>query len=779
MPSTSPAQITIEEDAASFVLTNEADDRMIDRLVAAGCTNLYQALKYLRNDLAKNPAAPARLTSQMDALIASIETHLDGEVFTASLHDFTGVGDDANSPVGINADGTFIRNAFSVYDYDGHTGYTRYTIDGTGTAIGDELYTYSNSSGYDIYMGSNEFNLGGGITKTINYKAFAVAWSKEAPTTFILSNEEGGLIDGLIASGYGNSSLYGALAALSDSSGGVITDAFMETLANCPAGSEIFTAKLRDYAGIGNAVGINTDGTLKILDIKGRDYYGKTGYATYPEQLGGVGRELFTYATSSEYYIDAGDKPGGGQYIAFSIGWSGSPTLSISPSALNMAAAGGTASFDVASGISWTVSSDQSWLAVNPAAGTGNGSVAVTAETNTYLAVRTATVTVSGTGVTAQTITITQSCATTVCTYVLSSSEAAFTDSSATGSVTVTPSDSACAWTAASNASWIDVTAGSAGTGTGTVSYSIAVNNMLAARTGTLAIAGQTFTITQSGKSACTYALSPTAYAFSSAGAAGSVAVTPSSTTCTWTAIINNSWITVTAGSSGTGAGSVSYSIAANTAQDSRTGTLTIAGQTFTVIQEGTAPSMDTVQKAYIGYYQRPADPAGQIWWAGYLATHGGSLAAIIEAFANSDESRALYGEIDSSNIASVIDAIYQALFNRQADAAGRDWYVAEFNKGAFTAATIMLNVLYGAQNDDLVTLNNKLVTANRFTMTIDPELDSSNFRATYAGDADAVAARYFLSLVTSATSSVPAQSEMTEYIKSYIADPGDAILTP
>ena len=75
------------------------------------------------------------------------------------------------------------------------------------------------------------------------------------------------------------------------------------------------------------------------------------------------------------------------------------------------------------------------------------------------------------------------------------------------------------------------------------------------------------------------------------------------------------------------------------------------------------------------------------------------------------------------------------------------------------------------------MTLNNKLITANLFTRTIDPELDSSNFRATYAGNADAVAARSFLGLVSAAASSVPSQSQITEYIKSYIADPGDSLL--
>ena len=46
-------------------------------------------------------------------------------------------------------------------------------------------------------------------------------------------------------------------------------------------------------------------------------------------------------------------------------------------------------------------------------------------------------------------------------------------------------------------------------------------------------------------------------------------------------------WITVTSGSSGTGNGTVSYTVAANTSTTSRTGTLTIAGLTATVTQAG------------------------------------------------------------------------------------------------------------------------------------------------------------------------------------------------
>jgi len=162
-PLISPAQIIIEKNLSSFVLTNEGDDRMIDSLVSAGCTNLYQALLYIRNHMAAE--APVLLTDKMDALIDTLNSLSGiGEVFTAPLQDFAG----GNNPVGINADGSFIRSDFSIYTYDGHTGYARYT--------GKQLITYSTSTEYDIYLGSSEFTQSG-ILYIFNYLGFAVAWN--------------------------------------------------------------------------------------------------------------------------------------------------------------------------------------------------------------------------------------------------------------------------------------------------------------------------------------------------------------------------------------------------------------------------------------------------------------------------------------------------------------------------------------------------------------------------------------------------------------------------
>jgi Zn-dependent metalloprotease len=85
----------------------------------------------------------------------------------------------------------------------------------------------------------------------------------------------------------------------------------------------------------------------------------------------------------------------------------------------------------------------------------------------------------------------------------------------------------------------------------------------------------------------CSFSISPTSASVAAGGATGSVSVTAGAG-CNWTAVSNAAFITITAGASGTGSGTVSYSVASNASTASRTGTLTIAGQTFTVTQAGT-----------------------------------------------------------------------------------------------------------------------------------------------------------------------------------------------
>jgi M6 family metalloprotease-like protein len=78
-------------------------------------------------------------------------------------------------------------------------------------------------------------------------------------------------------------------------------------------------------------------------------------------------------------------------------------------------------------------------------------------------------------------------------------------------------------------------------------------------------------------------------YAGSGAVASDTVAITTTGT-CSWTGVANDSWITVTGGASGTTSGTLTYSLTANTGPSPRTGTITIARQSFTITQASSNP---------------------------------------------------------------------------------------------------------------------------------------------------------------------------------------------
>jgi len=167
------------------------------------------------------------------------------------------------------------------------------------------------------------------------------------------------------------------------------------------------------------------------------------------------------------------------------------------------------------------------------------------------------------------------------CSFSISPTSQTFGASSGSSTVVVTTANG-CSWTAVSNDSFITVTSGASGAGNGTVNYSVAANASANPRTGTMTIAGQTFTVIQNGVT-CAGTISPTSASYSAVGGTGSVTV-PAPGGCSWTAASNDSWITITSGGGGTGNGTVNYSVAANPGTP-RTGTMFIAGQIFTVTQ--------------------------------------------------------------------------------------------------------------------------------------------------------------------------------------------------
>jgi hypothetical protein len=263
----------------------------------------------------------------------------------------------------------------------------------------------------------------------------------------------------------------------------------------------------------------------------------------------------------------------------FTVSQSAAPcTFSIAPSTLDFPAAGGNGSTAVTAGggCAWTASTTFSWITITEgASGVGSGTVKFTVSSNAAAA-RSGTITAGG-----QTLTVTQQAAS--CTFGIAPTSQNFSASGGSASVAVT-AGATCGWTAASNnTDWLTITGNAAGTGNGSVGFSVAAHTG-AARTGTLNIAGQTFTVTQDAP--CTFSISPTNQNVGASGGSGTITVTTGAS-CSWTAASNNpDWLTITAGGSGSGPGSVSFSAAANSGGSQRTGTLSIAGQTFTVSQD-------------------------------------------------------------------------------------------------------------------------------------------------------------------------------------------------
>jgi hypothetical protein len=248
-------------------------------------------------------------------------------------------------------------------------------------------------------------------------------------------------------------------------------------------------------------------------------------------------------------------------------------SFTLAPASVNVPAAGSHPEFEVqtASGCAWTAVENSSWLSISSgSSGNGTGRVRFAANANTGPA-RSSSITAAG-----RTFTVNQEGG---CTYSLSAAGQNVDAAGGGGTVNVATSGG-CAWDATSQAPWLTITAGTSGSGNGSVAFSAAANAG-PARSGTLTIGGRTFTVNQGG--ACSFSIAPDAQSVDSAGGTLTVNVTAPGG-CPWTASSGSPWISITSGASGSGPGQVQLAVAANTGE-ARAGTATIAGRTLTVNQ--------------------------------------------------------------------------------------------------------------------------------------------------------------------------------------------------
>ena len=278
----------------------------------------------------------------------------------------------------------------------------------------------------------------------------------------------------------------------------------------------------------------------------------------------------------------------------------------VSPVSLDVGASSGAIELNLVApgGCGWTTRPSDSWLSPEPSFGAGAATVRLVVAPNPGPA-RSGTMSIGGT-----TVAVRQAGNSTAppapappppaplppippppappspppgCSYSLS--PVSRTVGASTEDVTVeVRAANGCAWSASSRAEWITVRSGDTGTGNGPVKLAVAANTSQSARTGTVIIAGATFTIEQGGAQPCSYTIDPTEYT-AEAGPDDvrvQVKVHPS---CSWTSSSPVPWATITEGVTGSGNANVRIRIEANPGAR-RSATLIIASERFTLTQE-------------------------------------------------------------------------------------------------------------------------------------------------------------------------------------------------
>jgi len=183
----------------------------------------------------------------------------------------------------------------------------------------------------------------------------------------------------------------GLVYAFSDSITGILADGLSGSWNGVISGSDFTGA-----TGTGVVIGINNKSNQYYMQGSSEDILWSPASATVKWDKSGISNGI-SYAN--------GTNTG---FIPLSVTLY---SLELSSDMLNFVSTGEQKTFTITSNTDWTVSSSASWLMVSPASGSNDSTITVTAAANTATTQRTATITVSGTGVTAQTISVTQAAA--------------------------------------------------------------------------------------------------------------------------------------------------------------------------------------------------------------------------------------------------------------------------------------------------------------------------------------------------------------------------------
>ena len=166
---------------------------------------------------------------------------------------------------------------------------------------------------------------------------------------------------------------------------------------------------------------------------------------------------------------------------------------------------------------------------------------------------------------------------------------------------------------------------------------------------------------------------------------------------------------------------------------------------------------MATIQGIYIALFGRPADPAGLAYWT-ERTNNGEDLSSLISEMATLPEAT---DRFDGMSNTEIVTTIYQALFNREPEEEGLQFFSEALENGNLDLSTVAINILDGAQGSDQTIVENRIAAANNFTES----LDTPEEIEAYSGENAAAFGRQFIQNVTDDPETIPSEEEAQETI--------------
>lgn len=180
------------------------------------------------------------------------------------------------------------------------------------------------------------------------------------------------------------------------------------------------------------------------------------------------------------------------------------------------------------------------------------------------------------------------------------------------------------------------------------------------------------------------------------------------------------------------------------------------------------------IQKLYVAYLNRPADPLGLQYYSRKLKENGYDLVSIAREIGRSEEFKKIYEGLKDEEI---VDRLYRTLLSREPERDGFTFWTEQLKTKRIPLDLLPLAMAQASSGIDSLTLKNKIDSAMNFTLAIDPDLDGKDLLATYGGENDALLGRFFLSKVSYEPKTLMSLRDCRLFLISRICDPEDPLL--